>query len=299
MAGTASAARTLAAGALDALRDAAAEAGGLRVSDLALDSIHPDPEQPRSGLGDDADAATQKELRRLADNISAVGLQQPVRVRPRPAGEDGYTLIAGERRWRAAQLAGFDKIPAIVESQGSEPQARLLQQISENLQRSDLRLLDLAKALDRLCRDSELSDGELARMLGRSKAWFSQHLRPLRAAGLAREALNEDLVGSPEVLRLFEKLPEPRQRRLLAAAREARVPMSRAQVATSVGRAAAKPGHAGTKSQVKTGERLYTLRLDARGLRRIILALGSKPQRQADELVGQLRELLTAEGPAS
>ena len=97
-------------------------------STLPLREIEPDPEQPRKRFDDDA-------LNQLADSITENGLLQPIAVRPKKVGP-GYIIIAGERRWRAARLAGLDEVPVIIKDVTDEQAAALA--LIENLQREDL-----------------------------------------------------------------------------------------------------------------------------------------------------------------
>ena len=97
-------------------------------STLPLREIEPDPAQPRKQFDDDA-------LNQLADSITENGLLQPIAVRPKKLGT-GYIIIAGERRWRAARLAGLDEVPVIIKDVSDEQAAALA--LIENLQREDL-----------------------------------------------------------------------------------------------------------------------------------------------------------------
>mgnify|MGYP003157597874 CR=1 FL=1 len=113
-------------------------------STLPLREIEPDPEQPRKRFDDDA-------LNQLADSITENGLLQPIAVRPKKVGP-GYIIIAGERRWRAARLAGLDEVPVIIKDVTDEQAAALA--LIENLQREDLDPIEVAEgwAADRQVR---------------------------------------------------------------------------------------------------------------------------------------------------
>ena len=104
-------------------------------STLPLREIEPDPEQPRKRFDDDA-------LNQLADSITENGLLQPIAVRPKKVGP-GYIIIAGERRWRAARLAGLDEVPVIIKDVTDEQAAALA--LIENLQREDLDPIEVAE----------------------------------------------------------------------------------------------------------------------------------------------------------
>ncbi len=113
-------------------------------------------------------------LQELADSIRAQGLVQPVVVRP---VEGGYELIAGERRWRASQLAGLEEIPAIIKT--IPDQAAAAMSLIENIQREDLNPLEEAGAFRRLIEEFELTHQQVAEAVGRSRAAVSNLLRLL------------------------------------------------------------------------------------------------------------------------
>ncbi len=143
-------------------------AGGPELRELDVTQIEPNPEQPRAQF--DADA-----LDALAGSIGSVGLLQPLIVRPL---EDGrYELVAGERRWRAAQRAGIERVPAVVRS--SPEDERLQAALIENMVREDLNPVDEARACAALVDDLGISKEELARRVGRSRAAISNLIRLL------------------------------------------------------------------------------------------------------------------------
>ena len=121
----------------------------------------------------------QDSLQELADSIRAQGVVQPIVARP--VGKTGdsqrYEIVAGERRWRAAQRAGLETIPAVVRNVPDE--AAIAMALIENIQREDLNPLEEARALDRLIREFDLTHGEAAEAVGRSRAAVSNLLRLL------------------------------------------------------------------------------------------------------------------------
>jgi len=144
---------------------------GVRDPELAhlpVDQIHANPRQPRKQF--DADAAGG-----LAESIRAQGLIQPVVVRPRLAG--GYELIAGERRWRAAQAAGVESVPAVVRE--ADDRDTLLLGLVENVARENLSAVEEARAYALLLDEFGLSLGEVAVRVGRSKPAVSNRVRLL------------------------------------------------------------------------------------------------------------------------
>ena len=157
------------------------DVGELR--ELPVDLVKPNPKQPRTRFDPEALAA-------LAASIETSGVVQPLLVRPLPDGS--YELIAGERRWRAAQQAGLDKVPAIVRD--SERAERLQVALIENMVREDLNPVEEAKACAALVEDLGLSREELARRIGRSRPAVSNLIRLL---DLPDEAI--DLLESGEL----------------------------------------------------------------------------------------------------
>ncbi|WP_347257439.1 ParB/RepB/Spo0J family partition protein [Methylocaldum sp.] len=133
---------------------------------LSIDQLRPSRFQPRK----DIDPAR---LQELADSISAQGVVQPVVVRP--MGDSQYEIIAGERRWRAAQLAGLHDLPVVVRE--VTDQAALAIALIENIQREDLNPLEEAEALKRLLEEFEMTHQQVADAVGKSRATVSNLLR--------------------------------------------------------------------------------------------------------------------------
>ena len=146
---------------------------------LPVETIHPNPRQPRRRF--DAEATTA-----LADSIKTQGIVQPVLVRPRPAG--GFELIAGERRWRAAGEAGLETVPAIVRA--TDDRETLLLALVENVAREQLSPVEEARAYALLIDEFELALGEIGERVGRSAPAISNRVRLLE--------LSEDVLGMVE-----------------------------------------------------------------------------------------------------
>jgi len=144
------------------------EGGASELAQLPVDAIHANPKQPRRRFEPDATAG-------LASSIRQQGLLQPVVVRPRPAG--GYELIAGERRWRAAREAGLESVPALVRQ--ADDRDTLLLALVENVAREQLSPVEEARAYAALIDEFELSLGDVADRVGRSKSSVSNRLRLL------------------------------------------------------------------------------------------------------------------------
>jgi len=142
------------------------EAGELR--ELPVGLIKPNPGQPRTKFDPEALAA-------LAASIESSGIVQPLLVRPLPDGS--YELVAGERRWRAAQQAGLEKVPAVVREQAEAD--RLQAALIENMVREDLNPVEEARACAALVEDLGLTKEDLARRVGRSRPAVSNLIRLL------------------------------------------------------------------------------------------------------------------------
>lgn len=146
---------------------------------LPLSDIEPHPEQPRRHFDEDA-------LDELAASIAQRGVIQPVIVRP--LGQGRYQLVAGERRWRAAQKAQLHEIPAIIRELGEREVMALA--LIENLQREDLNPIEEARAYHRLAEQEGLTQAEIARMVDKSRSHVANIQRLL--------ALPEDVIGLVE-----------------------------------------------------------------------------------------------------
>ncbi|MFC8914317.1 ParB/RepB/Spo0J family partition protein [Streptomyces sp. NPDC057116] len=142
---------------------------GAHFAELPLDSITPNPRQPREVFDEDA-------LSELVTSIKEVGLLQPVVVRQ--LAPERYELIMGERRWRACREAGLERIPAIVRA--TEDEKLLLDALLENLHRAQLNPLEEAAAYDQLLKDFNCTHDQLADRIGRSRPQVSNTLRLLR-----------------------------------------------------------------------------------------------------------------------
>jgi len=179
-------------------------AGSAELANLPVELVHPNPRQPRRRFDHEATAG-------LADSIRSQGVVQPVLVRSRREG--GYELIAGERRWRAAREAGLQTIPALVRESGDRE--ALLLGLVENVAREQLSPVEEARAYALLVDEFELSLGEIADQVGRSKPSVSNRMRLLD--------LPEDVLAMLERAELSEgharavlAVPDHEERRRLA-----------------------------------------------------------------------------------
>ncbi|HHS50874.1 MAG TPA: ParB/RepB/Spo0J family partition protein, partial [candidate division Zixibacteria bacterium] len=141
---------------------------GEEVLSIPLDNIHANPDQPRKMFDEDA-------LNSLADSIRAQGVIQPILLH---RTESGYEIVAGERRFRAAKIAGLKRIPAIVLPQ-SDPEILLFFSLVENLQREDLNAMEEAIAYKRLVDEFDLTQEQIAEKVGKSRPVVANTLRLL------------------------------------------------------------------------------------------------------------------------
>jgi ParB family chromosome partitioning protein len=156
------------AGATPAPSPASTVTAADQVVRLPLEQIDPNPLQCRTVFD-------MTRLQELADSIRVHGVIQPLVVRPHG---DRFQLVAGERRWRAAKMAGLKEVPAVVKDLGDE---RLLEvTLIENIQREDLTAIEIARAFERLVKDVGLSHEEIARRTGKDRSTVTNMLRLLR-----------------------------------------------------------------------------------------------------------------------
>ncbi|QLF93534.1 ParB/RepB/Spo0J family partition protein [Pseudomonas sp. ABC1] len=152
--------------AVASLQEDARKADGRELQQLPLELVQRGKYQPRRDMDPEA-------LEELAQSIKAQGVMQPIVVRPIGAGR--FEIIAGERRWRASQLAGLDKVPALVREVPDE--AAIAMALIENIQREDLNPIEEAQALQRLQQEFQLTQQQVADAVGKSRVTISNLLR--------------------------------------------------------------------------------------------------------------------------
>lgn len=155
--------------ATEALKPGSEESSGTHNpsrNELALDLIQRGKYQPRGDMDPES-------LQELADSIVAQGVMQPIVVRP--ISGQRYEIIAGERRWRAAQMAGLDVIPAVIRDVSD--QAAIAMSLIENIQREDLNPIEEAASLQRLQKEFDLTQQEVATAVGKSRSTVANLLR--------------------------------------------------------------------------------------------------------------------------
>ena len=148
------------------------------LDEIPIEFIQPGKYQPRTYFAEES-------IAELSDSIKAQGVIQPIVLRP--IGDDRYEIIAGERRWRAAQLAGIEKIPAVIRTVDDE--SALAMSLIENIQREDLNPLEEATALQRLIDDFQFTHQEVADAVGKSRSAVTNTLRLTQLAPPVAEML--------------------------------------------------------------------------------------------------------------
>jgi ParB family chromosome partitioning protein len=229
------------------------------LSEILLDQLHPNPEQPRRVFDEAA-------LAELAESIRRHGVLQPLLVSEDAAG--GYVVIAGERRWRAARAAGLKTVPAVIrERLGARDELALA--LVENIQRRDLSVLEEARAFEHLRSEHGLSQAEIAEQVGKDRSTIANALRLLRLPEEIQELVESGRLsaGHGRALLVFEEEVERLEWARRAAAGDMSVrELERAAAdhkkQTGRKRAAKKPAPAKDPNLVSAEETL-SLRLGA------------------------------------
>jgi ParB family chromosome partitioning protein len=153
---------------------------------VPVTSIRPNPYQPRRAFGDES-------LASLAASVREIGVLQPLIVRAVEGSPDEYELIAGERRWRAAVMAGLETIPVLVQDEVND-RLSLEQAVVENLHRMDLHPLEEAAAYQQLINEFSLTHEQVAQRVGKSRANITNTLRLLQLGEVAQAALTREQI---------------------------------------------------------------------------------------------------------
>lgn len=174
---------------------------GERIQQLSVTKVTPNPDQPRKHFDEQA-------LEELAASIKQYGIVQPLVVTE--SGE-GYVIIAGERRWRAAQIAGLKHVPAIVRSSQELEQLEIA--LVENVQRVDLSPLEQALSIERLHDQFSLSYGDIAKRLSKATTTVNNIVRLLQLPDDAKQALREQRIteGHARAILALKDLPEKQE----------------------------------------------------------------------------------------
>lgn len=160
---------------------------GATFAEIPVDSVRPNPRQPRQVFDED-------ELEELQQSIRQIGVLQPVVVRPLGGHPATYELVMGERRWRATRMAGLDSIPAIVRE--TDESDLLRDALLENLHRSQLNPLEEAAAYQQLLEDFGCTHEELAERIGRSRPQISNTLRLLKLPPLVQRRVASGVLSA-------------------------------------------------------------------------------------------------------
>ena len=167
---------------LDALLDTSEvnTGGSSNIGEVDVMLIKPNPDQPRREFNEES-------LRELADSIAQIGIVQPITLRN--TGDGFYTIIAGERRWRACQMAGLERVPAYIRTVDDENMMEMA--LVENIQRQDLTALEVALAYQHLIEQYGLTQEQLSEKVGKNRATVTNYLRLLKLPAPIQVALKE------------------------------------------------------------------------------------------------------------
>lgn len=209
---------------------------------IPLDRVRPDPDQPRREFGED-------DLDRLARSLRDRGQIQPIRVRVDPANPLGWLIVAGERRWRAANRAGLDRINAVVAPEGLTPREILAEQLTENCLREDLSPVDRAGAFRAMMAAEGWTQTQLAEYLHLSQSSVSLAISLLTLPPELREDVDSGALTAREGARIARLADPDEQHEAAARYKEARS----SQTGT------ARPG------QPNPARRNFTVRYDVPG----------------------------------
>ncbi len=183
---------------LEGKQKAENKVGEARVDKLSISSLQPGVYQPRQQFDEAA-------LEDLAESIKQQGLVQPIVVKK--LDEDRYEIIAGERRWRAAKLAGLKQVPVVIRQ--ADDQATIAMALVENIQREDLNPIETAMGLKRFMKEFGLTQKEVAEAVGRSRTGVTNLLRLLKLPQQIQDALHEGKISmghARAIITLPEKL---------------------------------------------------------------------------------------------
>ncbi|MBB3900836.1 ParB family chromosome partitioning protein [Methylobacterium brachythecii] len=175
---------------------------------VAVEFLRPNPRNPRRSF-------SETELKELAESIRMRGVIQPVVVRPLPGVPGTYEIVAGERRWRAAQIAGHTEIPIVVLH--LDEKASLEYAILENVQRADLNAIEEASGYERLMTEFKYTQRELAEILGKSRSHLANTLRLLQLSPVIQDrVVNAEISAGHARALLSVRNPEAVAKRIVA-----------------------------------------------------------------------------------
>ncbi len=237
---------------------------------LSVTVLEPNRHQPRTHFD-------QAGLKRLADSIASEGVMQPIIARPSASGSGRYEVVAGERRWRAAQIAGLDKVPVIVRKLNDRQIAEWA--LIENLQREDLNPIERAEAFSRLIDQFGLSHEEAGKRVGMDRSSITNHLRLLTLAGPVKQLIIENLLSMGQA-RAIAGLSDVGQQVMLAE-RAVRKGLSVREVEAAV-RKLTSPSDptASSGSKTPSGKAAYLVDLEKQMTEQLGTKVAIKPGRK-------------------
>ncbi len=202
--------------------------------EIAVGAISPNPKQPRRHFDEEA-------LEELADSIRVLGVIQPVTVKHEAEGR--YIIISGERRWRAAQMAGLETVPVYVRE--ADDQTLHEMALVENIQRQDLNAMEVAISLQRLMEECALTQDRLSERVGKKRSTIANYLRLLRLPDEVQLAVKEGFISMGHA-KAIASAPENAQLPLLKKTVKKGLSVRQAE---ELAAAAANGNHAGTRKE--------------------------------------------------
>ena len=157
---------------------------GAGINEIELSKIEANPFQPRTNFDEET-------LKELSESIKEIGLIQPITLRK--IGDDKYQIIAGERRFRAAQMAGLEAIPAYIRK--AKDEAMLEMALVENIQREDLDAIEIALSYQRLLEELDFTQEELSTRVGKKRSTIANYLRLLKLPAVIQKGLIDKLIS--------------------------------------------------------------------------------------------------------
>lgn len=189
---------------LDTLLDAEV-IGSSSISEVAINEIHPNPEQPRQTFEEES-------LKELAASLRSIGLVQPITLLKKSAND--YMIISGERRWRAAQIAGMTSLPAYIKTEEDEHVMEMA--LIENIQREDLNAIEISLAYQKLIEVNNLTQEELSTRVGKKRTTISNYLRLLKLPAEIQIGLTQKKIDMGHARALLS-IPDPEHQLALYA----------------------------------------------------------------------------------
>jgi ParB family chromosome partitioning protein len=225
-------------------------APGEELQEVDIDLIDPNPDQPRLRFNED-------KLNELAQSIRANGLVQPLLLRRSSNGR--YQIVAGERRWRAAQLAGLHKVHAVVRN---IPDSKLLElALIENIQREELNPIEEASAYQRLIHNLGLTQDEVAQQVGKDRSSIANYLRLLKLPEDVQRMLEDELISMGHARALLGLDTKDQIRRLATEVAEKKLSVRQTEQAVKRATSPQSPGERSTPSSNDANIRAAELKM--------------------------------------